>query len=304
MKELSIEEKAKRYDEVLERAKGVIEQNPLMEYLKKGIEYILPELKESEDERIRKALINGFNKLDKSAVWYNGITNGEILAWLEKQCEHANFRNKIQVGDKVTRNEDGMLVNLSQLNRVAKKQGEQKPAENSCKNSDNITTEEKDMTEYKKGFECGKQRVLKYPEDFGLCKKVAWSEEDEKILNSLISSLARIGASTRTDSTSINYTFSKEIDWLKSIKNRVQPQLLPQQEWSKRDEKLLNDAISLADECDDIELRDWLKSLRPQNRWKPSEKQLNELHKVITNTGFNPYVIKSLYDDLKKLREG
>jgi hypothetical protein len=31
--------------------------------------------------------------------------------------------------------------------------------------------------------------------------------------------------------------------------------------WSERDEKLLNDAISLADECDDIELRDWFKSL-------------------------------------------
>ena len=33
-------------------------------------------------------------------------------------------------------------------------------------------------------------------------------------------------------------------------------------DWSERDEKLLNDAISLADECDDIELRDWLKSIK------------------------------------------
>ena len=32
--------------------------------------------------------------------------------------------------------------------------------------------------------------------------------------------------------------------------------------WSERDEELLNDAISLADECDDIELRDWLKSIK------------------------------------------
>ena len=41
----------KKYKEALERAKGVIEQNPLMEYLKKGIEYIFPELKESEDDK-------------------------------------------------------------------------------------------------------------------------------------------------------------------------------------------------------------------------------------------------------------
>ena len=55
----------------------------------------------------------------------------QLLKWLqeysnmlEKQDEHANFISKIQVGDKVTRNEDGILVNLSQLERVAK------PAEN------------------------------------------------------------------------------------------------------------------------------------------------------------------------------
>lgn len=43
-----------------------------------------------------------------------------MLAWLEKQGEHANFLSKIQVGDKVTRNEAGILVNMSQLNRIAK----------------------------------------------------------------------------------------------------------------------------------------------------------------------------------------
>lgn len=131
MDKLTTEQKAQRYNEALERAKGVIEQNPLMEYLKKGIEYILPELKESEDERVRKEVKSLF------LGWING-SNPPLLAeecnrwiaWLEKQGEHANFRNKIQIGDKVTRNEDGVLVNLSQLNRVAKKnekQEEQKP---------------------------------------------------------------------------------------------------------------------------------------------------------------------------------
>lgn len=78
-----------KYKEALEKAKLMIDD------LRKGedilavsdLESMFPELKESEDERIRKALINGFNKFDKSAVWYNGITNGQILAWLEKQCK-------------------------------------------------------------------------------------------------------------------------------------------------------------------------------------------------------------------------
>ena len=85
-----------------------------------------PELKESEseDERIRKAIKQHILFLDDSFP-----DKENWLAWLEKQGEHANFINKIQVGDKVTRNEYGMLVNLSQLDRVAKKEVkiEQKP---------------------------------------------------------------------------------------------------------------------------------------------------------------------------------
>lgn len=128
MKELTIEEKAARYDEAIEKAKechtdGLSLHQPVKDIL----EHIFPEIKESEDERIRKKIINLIEKSNE----YGGYAlhkweADEMLAWIEKQGQHANFRNKIQVGDKVTRNEDGVLVNLSQLNRVAKKQGEQK----------------------------------------------------------------------------------------------------------------------------------------------------------------------------------
>lgn len=120
MKELNIEQKAKAYDEAIKKAEVLYKTAEPMSGCNVLLETVFPELAESEDERIRKTLINGFNKLDKSAVWYNGITNAQVLAWLERQGEHANFRNKIEVGDKVTRNRDGYLVNLSQLNRVAK----------------------------------------------------------------------------------------------------------------------------------------------------------------------------------------
>lgn len=84
--------------------------------------------------------------------------------------------------------------------------GEQKPAEDSAKVSES-STEEKDMGEYKKGFECGKQRVLKYPEDFGLCKKSAWSEEDEAKLKSILFHIEDVE--------------NKDvIDWLKFLKER------------------------------------------------------------------------------------
>lgn len=89
-----------------------------------ALETLIPELKESEDERIRKELLESFkyqqreSHIDKE--WLNGIKLSEVVAWLEKQGKYANFRNKIQVGDKVTRNEDGVFVNLSQFKRLAK----------------------------------------------------------------------------------------------------------------------------------------------------------------------------------------
>ena len=130
MKELSIEEKAKRYDEAIEELRGLLEgiHEEKCEILEEDITDIFPEPKESEDERIRKEIIEAFKTLGDGKIPVV-INYADIFTWLEKQGKHANFRNKIQIGDKVTRNEDGILVNLSQLNRVAKKdkkQGEQK----------------------------------------------------------------------------------------------------------------------------------------------------------------------------------
>ena len=93
---------------------------------------LFPELKESEDLRIIKAIKYGLDHVFTNNTTVFEVTKEQCLSWLEKQGEHANFRNKIQIGDKLTRNEDGVLVNLSQLNRVAKKdekQGEQKPVD-------------------------------------------------------------------------------------------------------------------------------------------------------------------------------
>lgn len=125
MKKLSIEEKAKAYDEALKEA--VIAHKDEDRHPKATLERIFQELKESEDE----SMIQYFKDLapfDKAYELYEkyGFSHKDAIAWLEKQCVYDKFINGIQVGDKVTRNEDGVLVNLSQLNRVAKKKVEQK----------------------------------------------------------------------------------------------------------------------------------------------------------------------------------
>lgn len=124
---LTIEEKAKAYDEAIERANELLYVSDKESLQYQTIKHILPELIESEGEKIRKELIQRVIHDGNGRYTYN---KNDYITWLEKQGEHANFRSKIQVGDKVTRNEAGMLVNISQLNRIAKpakKQDEQKP---------------------------------------------------------------------------------------------------------------------------------------------------------------------------------
>jgi hypothetical protein len=86
MEELTIEQKARRYDEAIERANSLLSSNQLGNA---WIYKLLPELKESEDERIRKGIIYGLNYLERELSW-DFLDNVDILdayAWLEKQRE-------------------------------------------------------------------------------------------------------------------------------------------------------------------------------------------------------------------------
>ena len=96
MKELSIEEKAHRYDEAIERAKKVLLDCTSEE--QKVVEYITPELKESEDAEIRKEMITYLSTVeDKELIPYE-----RWIDWLEKQGEQKSddkVEPKFKVGD-------------------------------------------------------------------------------------------------------------------------------------------------------------------------------------------------------------
>ena len=121
MKELTIEQKAKAYDEAIEMAKkwrNAPNVDKIPTFANRVIDEIFPELCESEDEKVRKAIIE---LVKQSSEVLDKQNQSNMLTWLEKQDKHKKFRDSIQVGDEVTRNRDGVIVNLSQLNRVAKK---------------------------------------------------------------------------------------------------------------------------------------------------------------------------------------
>ena len=58
MKELTIEQKARRYDEAIKRAKSKIKKDKDHVLYEDDIIDIFPELAESEDEKVKKAIYN------------------------------------------------------------------------------------------------------------------------------------------------------------------------------------------------------------------------------------------------------
>lgn len=163
-------------------------------------------------------------------------------------------------------------------------------------------------------------------------KPAEWSEKDAKILNEIIDELTPYGECPdypSPEEQEYYYTRTSMIDWLKSLKDRVQPQ--SQQEWSKEDsERLLRihqfiwanrkgDTDEIYQQEQDA---DWLMSIIPQqnqydkgyndgysaakyNQWKPTDKQMEDFRMLLDyNIGVFDYAkfmsADSLYEDLKK----
>ena len=81
------EEKAKAYDKVLKKVKDFFEgRTKMYSDVIQTLEFLFPELKESDDEKIRKALIAMVHDRDDLWIDYD-IHKEEALAWLEKQGE-------------------------------------------------------------------------------------------------------------------------------------------------------------------------------------------------------------------------
>lgn len=102
-----------RYKEALDEAKAI--HKAIKQDLKPLIEQIFPELKESDDERIRKAIICGMNALKKgNRIYFADIYIDDILAWLEKQGEQKSANKvepKFKEGDWVVFNGLTLYIN-------------------------------------------------------------------------------------------------------------------------------------------------------------------------------------------------
>ena len=137
--------------------------------------------------------------------------------------------------------------------------------------------------------------------------KPTWGEEDEKILKEVISNY---------ESAYLPPVLERErvLKELKSLKERVKPQ---HKEWSDVDKdilfRIIDDLKFLRDDISkdtkyavnivDVEREiAWLKSLRPQNTWKPSDEQINALSIVVKHGQTDDTdALKELLEQLKAL---
>lgn len=93
-------EKVKAYDEAIERANKVLLDCTKEE--RNVVEYLHPELKKNEDERIKKALLSHFSRYKGDEIFLNGITMEQIVGWIEKQGKQKSAEKvepKFKAGD-------------------------------------------------------------------------------------------------------------------------------------------------------------------------------------------------------------
>ena len=98
----------KAYKEALERAKNLHKDAIDMgENIRaKQCEIIFPELKESEDEKIRKYLLKLADRCPEDSIdFMRGVKKGDIIAWLEKQGE--------PIDDNIITRDDEILQAIS-----------------------------------------------------------------------------------------------------------------------------------------------------------------------------------------------
>lgn len=220
-------------EEAINLIKQVLPCLNIDEKIREGFVTLIPELKESEDERIRKELIDFFDSaLGKDLLQRKcGLNPDTVLAYLEKEKESVNLSysdiETIQTALRVSGLE--FSANREAYEKL-EGQKEHKPAERNKATIDGepIPTENQSVNialskeEKERIRQSGRLDVCYNPEKYGLCHKTEWSEEDEQTFIKSVETLEYLGK-------------FELADWLKDHKNQF---LKPQNTWKPSEEEI------------------------------------------------------------------
>lgn len=207
--------------------------------------------------------------------------------------------------------------------KVAENQGEQKVINEYNEHEPTSYEIEKWNEAYEKGYDIGYmngKNEQKPTDAIAEMKQVEWSEEDEKLYNSALWHIKNSCGNGGKDSGEFEV-----YNWLKSLKDRVQPK----QEWSEEDKSMYIRTLGILGKCYMGELPTeveeelkWFKSItdkaQPQtnqydkgyedgysaakyNQWKPKKEELEALRKRTYFCEGIDANLDSLYTNLLKL---
>lgn len=281
MKELSIEDKAKRYDEAIEIAKKINNERQAQPF--DVMTRVFPELAESKDEKIRKEILSF---LREGQPYYSPCSTKrqEWADWLEKQGKNntgISEATKKELEDNLNRALEKETP--ESCNDFLEKQGKQKPAIK-LERDDNgeavLTPFEAElfsmMSEAWQGYSFGEEvniaKIVKEHSKELLERaneqKPTWNEEDEYYLAGVIE------------------TELYMLDVVNGVK------------------KFDVGNESIKEEC--TRELNWLTFFKERNTWRPSDEQMQALCSklpLLTGSGNEVQrVLETLYCDLKKLR--
>ena len=187
-----------------------------------AIHTLIPELRESEEERIRKGLVKLLTVASEVyLVDSTGIKKDSYLAYLEKQKDLSNM---IVVSPEVW---DNAIADAYENGKKdGEKQKEQKLAEKQDYSGLNDLERAIHHGFLSAGVENVPVTVIKETakECLAQMKPVEWSEEDEEMLNSCISSIEEAKENRYAyKETDGDTSYDHEIDWLKSFRPSWKP---------------------------------------------------------------------------------
>ena len=258
------------------------------------LEFLFPQLKESEDERIRKHLI-------EVVELYWGTTNepgkAEDLAWLEKQKEASKATEAVERIDKYI---DEHLANAHDMK-------DSNPDKKYYRGWDDALGK---MSGILQDVYSGEKKKDHFRDDTKMVeqKPAEWSEEDEKKIAELKNLIAQCNGFNKENR-------KKAFDMIDALRpHNAKKYSGPKPSWKPREEELV--ALKRVGSI----LRDYgygelakmvfmiegkLANLAVLNKsiWKPSEEQMGALSWMLENARGNIDFdsLKDLYKQLKKL---
>ena len=314
------EEKAKAYDEALEKAQKATRAGS--DVAMDIVQYIFPELRESEEEKIRNEIliyIGARQDIDLE-------THNRWCAYLEKQKEQKPVEiDEYKIIEKhIT--EDSLS---SEVNKRLKECGwyvtDEKPAkwgdgdENKLYQAVETLLADKAIAlqenPHCKALHRAYDDLIVWlkslPKRFNFQPKQGWSEEDEKIYNIIIKIIFE-------SKSTLSLEYVDEINnWLKSLPERLN--LPSKQEWSEGTKKALDKISDYLKYKGREEDADFIRHLCPQPKKEWSEEDEEHLNSIIesykellkdysANNGVDyipyntPVVARTVLNDIKFLK--